>query len=131
MHAGVTPVRLRWNWGKQRTENALALQSRIVSLAADGLRNTEIGELLAISRGTAALWHARFAEHQRDGLLDEPRLGRPRPIGDAKVEGLMVRALAVGNDPEGCGAPVDAVDGPRSGSHPAMIGDGLNPLTMR
>jgi transposase len=69
------------------------LQPRIVSLAADGLRNTESGELLAISRGTAALWHARFAEHQRDGLLDEPRPGRPRTIGDAKVEGLMVRAL--------------------------------------
>jgi transposase len=69
------------------------LQSRIVSLAADGLRNTEIGELLAISRGTAALWRARFAEHRLDGLLDEPRPGRPRTIGDAKVEGVIVRAL--------------------------------------
>ena len=50
-------------------------------------------KLLAISSGTAALWRARFAEHRLDGLLDEPRPGRPRTIGDAKVEGVIVRAL--------------------------------------
>ena len=72
---------------------ALALWSRTVSLAADGFRNTEIGELQAISPGTGALWRARFAKHRLNGLLDAPPPGRPRPIGDDTFERVIVRAL--------------------------------------
>ena len=48
---------------------------------------------MAISRSTAAIWRARFAEHRLDGLLDEPRPGRPRTITDEQVEEVIVKTL--------------------------------------
>jgi transposase len=64
-----------------------------VLAAAEGLKNTEIAERLAITRGMAAKWRSRFAELRLDGLLDEPRPGRPRTINDAQVEEVIVRTL--------------------------------------
>ena len=81
-------------WTRRRTSaQALAQRSRIVLLAAAGLKNTEIAERLTISRATAAIWRARFAEHRLDGLLDEPRPGRPRTITDEQVEEVIVKTL--------------------------------------
>jgi transposase len=81
-------------WTRRRTSaQALAQRARVVLLAADGLKNTEIGERLAIKRSTAATWRARFAEHRLDGLTDEPRPGQPRKISDAKVEEVIVKTL--------------------------------------
>ena len=81
-------------WTRRRTSaQALAQRSRIVLLAAEGLKNTEIAERLGVSRATAAIWRTRFAEHRLDGLLDEPRPGRPRTITDDKVEEVIVRTL--------------------------------------
>ena len=78
---------------RRRSAQALAQRSRIVLLAADGLANTEIAERLGISRNTVATWRARFAEHRLDGLLDEPRPGRPRTITDERVEEVIVKTL--------------------------------------
>jgi transposase len=81
-------------WTRRRTSaQGLAQRSRVVLLAAEGLKNTEIAERLAISRATAAMWRARFAEYRLDGLLDEPRPGRPRTITDEQVEEVIVRTL--------------------------------------
>jgi transposase len=81
-------------WTRRRTSaQALAQRARIVLLAADGLKNTEIAERLGISRNMAMTWRARFAAHRLDGLLDEPRPGRPRTITDDKVEEVIVRTL--------------------------------------
>ena len=81
-------------WTRRRTSaQALAARSRIVLAAADGLTNTEIAERLGISRKMAATWRARFAEYRLDGLLDEPRPGRPRTVTDAQVEAVIVRTL--------------------------------------
>jgi transposase len=81
-------------WTRRRTSaQALALRARIVLLAAEGLKNTEIGGRLGITRGMAAKWRARFAEHGLDGLTDEPRPGRPRTITDEQVEEVIVRTL--------------------------------------
>jgi transposase len=81
-------------WTRRRTSaQALAQRSRVVLLAAEGRKNTEIAERLGISRATAAAWRARFAEHRLDGLLDEPRPGRPRTIGDEKVEEVIIKTL--------------------------------------
>src|SRR5215210_3517937 len=81
-------------WTRRRTSaQALAQRSRIVLLAAEGLKNTEIAERLGVARATAATWRARFAEHRLDGLLDEPRPGRPRTISDEQVEEVIIKTL--------------------------------------
>jgi transposase len=81
-------------WTRRRTSaQALAQRARIVLAAAEGLKNTEIADRLGISRNMATTWRARFAEHRLDGLLDEPRPGRPRTITDDKVEEVIVKTL--------------------------------------
>ena len=82
------------SWSRRRTTaQALALRSRIVLAAADGRSNLEIAELLAVSRPTVTKWRSRFAEFRLDGLLDEPRPGRPRTITDEQVEQVVIRTL--------------------------------------
>ena len=82
------------SWTRRHTSaQALALRSRIVLLAAEGLTNVEIARRLAIRRNTVAKWRSRFVEHRLDGLTDEPRPGQPRKITDAKVEEVIVKTL--------------------------------------
>jgi transposase len=82
------------SWTRRRTSaQALALRSRIVLLAADGLGNTEIARELGIHRNVAGKWRSRFLAHRLDGLTDEPRPGRPRTIGDEQVEAVIVKTL--------------------------------------
>ena len=82
------------SWSRRRTTaQALALRSRIVLAAADGLSNLEIAERLAVSRQTVSKWRNRFAELRLDGLLDEPRPGRPRTISDEQVEAVVIKTL--------------------------------------
>jgi transposase len=81
-------------WSRRHTSaQALALRSRVVLLAAEGLNNTEIAERLGVYRPMVRKWRGRFAEHRLDGLGDEPRPGQPRKITDAKVEEVIVRTL--------------------------------------
>jgi transposase len=81
-------------WARRRTTaQALALRSRIVLLASEGLTNTEIARRLGISRPPVTKWRRRFAEHRLDGLADEPRPGQPRKISDAQVEEVIVKTL--------------------------------------
>jgi transposase len=82
------------SWTRRRTSaQALALRSRIVLLAAEGLSNVEVARELGIQRNTVAKWRSRFVEHRLDGLTDEPRPGQPRKITDAKVEEVIVKTL--------------------------------------
>jgi transposase len=82
------------SWARRRSSaQALALRSRIVLLAAEGLTNTEIARRLGIDPATARKWRARFAERRLEGVLDEPRPGRPRTITDEQVEQVIVRTL--------------------------------------
>src|SRR6202453_4799802 len=68
-------------WSRRaKTAQALALRSRIVLLAADGLRNKEIAHRQGCSQPTAGKWRQRFIDFGVDGLLDEPRPGTPRKL---------------------------------------------------
>ena len=81
-------------WARRRkSAQALGQRSRIVLAAADGLKNTEIAERLAITRPMVTKWRNRFATHRLDGLVDEPRPGRPRTVTDAQVEEVIVKTL--------------------------------------
>ena len=87
-------------WARRRkTAQALALRARIVLRAADGLSNTAIAAELGMSKHTVGKWRERFARLRTDGLLDEPRPGAPRRIGDEQVAALVDRTLST--RPEG------------------------------
>lgn len=81
-------------WARRRkSAQALTMRSRISLAAAEGLGNTQIAERLGVRRATAGTWRRRFAEWRLDGLLDEPRLGRPRTVTDEQVAAVITRTL--------------------------------------
>src|SRR5262245_19566714 len=87
-------------WARRRkTAQAPAMRARIVLRAADGLSNTVIAAELATSKHTVGKWRERFARQRAAGLLDEPRPGAPRRIGDEQVADLVDRTLS--RRPEG------------------------------
>src|SRR3954469_7660170 len=82
-------------WARRRkTAQALALRARIVLHAAAGRSNTAIATELGVAKHTVGKWRERFAGLRTDGLLDEPRPGAPRRIGDEQVTALVDRTLA-------------------------------------
>lgn len=82
------------SWARRRSSaQALAQRSRVVLLAAQGLNNTEIAQRLGVHRPMVRKWRSRFAEHRLDGLIDEPRPGKPRTITDEQVEEVIVKTL--------------------------------------
>ncbi len=81
-------------WARRRSSaQALALRARIALGAADGQSNTELAERLGSTRMTVAKWRGRFVRDRVDGLLDEPRPGKPRTIGDEKVDEVITKTL--------------------------------------
>src|SRR4051812_17496574 len=82
-------------WARRRkTAQALALRARIILQAAAGLSNTAIATELDVAKHTVGKWRERFARLRTDGLLDEPRPGAPRQIGDEQVAALVDRTLS-------------------------------------
>src|SRR4051794_41874178 len=72
-------------WTRRRTSaQALALRSRIVLAAAEGLKNTEIAERLGINRAMAAKWRARVAGQRPGGGDDAARAGGPPASTDER-----------------------------------------------
>ena len=81
-------------WTRRRTTaQALALRARIVLAAAGQLTNAEIAELEGVSRPTVTKWRNRFAAKRLEGLMDEPRPGRPRTVTDEQVERVVITTL--------------------------------------
>jgi transposase len=81
-------------WTRRRTTaQALALRARIVLAAAGHLTNAEIAALEGVSRPTVTKWRNRFAAKRLEGLVDEPRPGRPRTITDEQVERVVITTL--------------------------------------
>jgi transposase len=73
---------------------ALAQRIRVVLACAEpSATNLGVAEALGVSRQTVATWRGRFAEHRLEGLMDAPRSGAPRSIGDDAVERLVALTL--------------------------------------
>src|SRR5580698_1336279 len=70
---------------RRKTAQGLAQRARIVLLAAEGAENKDISLRVDAAPNTVGKWRRRFAERRIDGLLDEPRPGAPRRIGDDEV----------------------------------------------
>jgi transposase len=81
-------------WARRATTaNALAMRARIVLACADGGADVAVAARLGVYRNTVGKWRQRYLAAGLDGLLDEPRPGRPRTISDAQVEEVVVRTL--------------------------------------
>lgn len=78
---------------RRKIARADAMRAEIVLLAADGMTNLAIAERLGITRVTVATWRGRFAAGRLDGLVDEPRPGAPRKIGDEKIAEVVTTTL--------------------------------------
>ena len=78
---------------RSKTSQALALRARIVLEAAEGRSDTEVAGRLGTTRATVGKWRRRFLRDGCEGLLDEPRPGAPRTIGDEEVERVVVKTL--------------------------------------
>jgi len=90
--AGEGTTLTRWT-RRPTTAQALALRARLVLAAAEGGSNRDVAAALLIAEPTVGKWRRRFLTGRLDGLLDEPRPGAPRTIGDAEVERVIALTL--------------------------------------
>lgn len=72
---------------------AMARRARIVLAAAAGLENRSICAGVGADANKVGKWRRGFAAYRLDGLLDEPRPGTPRQIGDDKIADTIRRTL--------------------------------------
>ena len=63
----------------------LARRARIVLLASEQRSNTEIAELVGVSRPTVLLWRGRFETGGLAALEDLDRPGRPRTVSHNEI----------------------------------------------
>jgi len=81
-------------WVQRRTTaQALAQRARLILAAADGASNHTLVARMHLTPQTVSKWRRRFVAARLDGLLDEPRPGAPRAIGDAEVERVITLTL--------------------------------------
>jgi len=78
---------------RPKTAQRVAIRSKIVLRAAEGLPNQEIARRLGVTGATVGKWRERYRLQGMEGLSDEPRPGTPRKITDAKVEEAVTQTL--------------------------------------
>src|SRR5699024_4788676 len=78
---------------RRKSAQDLAQRSRIILECATGASNSEVARNVAVSLPTVRKWRRRFLDHGLDGLVDEPRPGRPATISVDQVEQVVVDTL--------------------------------------
>lgn len=64
-----------------KVEKRLNQRARIILACLEGKTNLQVAQQLDISRFTVAKWRTRFACKRLDGLVDNPRSGKPKKYG--------------------------------------------------
>lgn len=82
----------RWS-RRAKSSQALALRCKIVLACGQGLDNKAVAARLGVSQPTVGKWRKRFAERRLEGLVDEPRPGRPPSITLDQIEDVVVETL--------------------------------------
>ena len=80
---------------RRGTTQASVMRARIV-LAADAepqMTNKAIAAQLRVSRESVITWRQRLLAYRLDGLVDAPRGGAPRRVGDEAVERMITFTL--------------------------------------
>lgn len=81
-------------WARRRkSSQALALRSRIVLACAAQSSNKTVAEQIGVSQPTVGKWRSRFIAHRLEGLVDDPRPGRPATVTAEQVEDVVVTTL--------------------------------------
>lgn len=81
-------------WSRRTTSaNGLAQRARMVLLSGEGASNVAVAQRVGVTPQTVGKWRERFIDHGVQGLLDEPRPGAPRTVGDDQVERVIVATL--------------------------------------
>jgi transposase len=83
---------VRWS-RRAKSSQALALRSKVVLACAKGADNKDVAAQLNCVVATVGKWRSRFVAERLDGLLDEPRPGRPATISVEAVEAVVVATL--------------------------------------
>ncbi|MEU6008159.1 IS630 family transposase [Streptomyces sp. NPDC047453] len=83
---------MRWA-RRAKTAQFLALRARIVLRCAEGGTNKQVAAELGVSEQSVNRWRARFIKRRLDGLVDEPRPGRPPSILLDQVEDVVIATL--------------------------------------
>ncbi len=82
------------HWARRaKTAQFLALRARIVLRCAEGKTNRQVAAELGVNDRSVNRWRARFVQRRLEGLLDEPRSGRPPSILLDQVEDVVVATL--------------------------------------
>lgn len=82
----------RWT-KRSKSSNGLARRARIILRCADGHPSNKVAGDLRVTNQTVSKWRSRFIERGVAGLLDEPRCGAPRRVGDDQVEAVLTQTL--------------------------------------
>jgi len=82
----------RWT-RRPKSANALAMRARIVLASSAGESNGRIATRLRLTPQTVGKWRARYIAKGVDGLLDEPRPGAPRTVGDEQLDRVLTLTL--------------------------------------
>ena len=78
---------------RRRVARSLSERCRVILRCAEGAQSKAIAAELGLHEHTVGKWRRRFLKGRVEGLLDEPRAGRPRSIDDDQIAAVIERTL--------------------------------------